>query len=400
MRFQPVNEGVFILSVDITERRKLLEQQALFASIVNSSNDAIISKNLDGIITSWNHGAEKIFGYTEAEIIGKHISIIIPTYLVEEEIEIIDKIKKGENINHYETQRIRKDGKQIYVSITVSPLKDSAGNIIGASKISSDITELKKAERAILELNAGLEQKVIERTAQLEIVNKELEAFTYSVSHDLRAPLRAVNGFARILDEDYGNLFDEECRRLLGEVQSNATKMGVLIDDLLTFSRLGREPVNRLDVDMNELLKATIMELEHGMNASVEIKCRKLIPVKADHSLLLQVMINLVSNAIKYSSKAAKPLVEIRSKRGNREVIYSVTDNGVGFEMKYVHKLFGVFQRLHSETEFPGTGVGLAIVQRIIHKHGGKVWAHGEQGKGATFFFSLPDADKICMNEN
>ncbi len=233
-------------------------------------------------------------------------------------------------------------------------------------------------------------KEVVERTTQLESANRELESFSYSVSHDLRAPLRAVNGYARILEEDYNSLFDAEGKRLLGEVQNNAKKMGTLIDDLLSFSRLGRKEIKKTNVDMNVLTEAVLIEIGQAVPHHATIKFGHLLPLKADHALMERVMTNLLSNAIKYSSKKEYPAVEIVSKKEGDQIIYSIKDNGVGFDMQYGHKLFGVFQRLHSTEEFPGTGVGLAIVQRIVHKHEGRIWAEGKEGAGATFFFSMP----------
>jgi PAS domain S-box-containing protein len=789
-----VEEGIFILSVDISERKKMEEQQVLSASIINSTDDAIMSKNTDGIITSWNHGAEKTFGYSPEEIIGKHIITLIPPELQSEEVEIMAKIKRGESVDHYETQRVRKDGTVIYVSLTISPIKDSLGNVVGASKISRDttermkaeqdrtkaeneilklndelsksekrfrgmieksydivsitdenfqpvyrspaaervtgwtneerigsryvetahpddlpklkkvmeqvlsnpgipfqlsyrglhkdghyvylegmvtnmlhdeaingiianfrdvtetrkaeqkiwesekvyktiasgipgsviclldedyryfliegdmldklgyskeqllgkkaadvlsperyaevlpdfervfrgevftydrkrgnyhtlsrfvplkneenkvyaamvviidVTELKEAERHILELNSELEHKVIERTAQLEAVNKylqtnllqlkeseekfskifdsspvgisisgldtgiihntnksflqlmgfsyeevighssvelniireedrenikqefthtgkirdkeifvcnklgenlpvllsmdqfsigeeryaitiiydiskrkkaeeqmmaankELEAFSYSVSHDLRAPLRAVNGYARIMEEDYSGILDDEGTRLLKVIKDSGNRMGLLIDDLLSFSRLGRKELKRSFINMNELVKSIVFDLNETTPHKAIIQIETLHPIMGDYSLLNHVLVNLILNAIKYSAKKERPVVTITSKRQNREVVFSISDNGVGFDMKYVHKLFGVFQRLHSSDEFPGTGVGLAIVQRIINKHGGRVWAEAKVNEGAVFSFTIPEAEKL-----
>ncbi len=379
---------------------------AHLAAIVEFSDDAIISKSLEGIIKSWNKGSEKMFGYTAKEVIGENISLIIPDEFLEEEKKIIEKILNNEIVEHYETCRNRKSGEQFYVSLTVSPLKDKEGKIIGISKIARDITSRKKSEELIVaneELVFQNEEKekraeelikanreVIERTIQLESANKELESFSYSVSHDLRAPLRAVNGYAKILEEDYNTLFDTEGKRLLKEVQKNANKMGVLIDDLLAFSRLGKKEIKKSVIDMNNLTEAVLSEIKQTTHHHAQIKFSKLLPVMADYDLLVQVMANLLSNAIKYSSKKENPVIEITSKKENEEVIYSIKDNGVGFDMLYVNKLFGVFQRLHSEVEFEGTGVGLAIVQRIINKHNGKTWAVGKIDEGATFFFNLP----------
>lgn len=244
----------------------------------------------------------------------------------------------------------------------------------------------------IRKINTELEQRarqLEETNRQLETVNKELNSFTYSVSHDLRAPLRAIDGYSKMLEEDYGPKLDKEGLRLLDRIQQNARKMGTLIDDLLVFSKLGRKEIQKSEVNMKLLLEEVINEVKPS-ESTVEIQIGEILSVPADYSLIRQVMINLISNAIKYSSLKDRPTVLIQSEKREGENIYSIKDNGVGFEMEYAHKLFGVFQRLHSNEEFEGTGVGLAVVQRIIHKHGGNVWAESEPGKGATFYFSLP----------
>lgn len=235
-----------------------------------------------------------------------------------------------------------------------------------------------------------MEKKIIERTAQLEIVNKELESFSYSVSHDLRTPLRAVNGYAQMLSEDYSPILDEEAKRLIDNIKNNTTKMGMLIDGLLAFSRLGHKKTQKSNIDMNELTKEVLINMNKSIAHNAEIRIGKLYSAKANYSLVYQVMVNLISNAIKYSSKKAHPLIEIFSEEKNGEIIFSVKDNGAGFDMRFVNKLFGVFQRLHKSKDFEGTGIGLAIVHRIISKHGGKVWAEAELGEGATFNFTLP----------
>jgi len=232
-----------------------------------------------------------------------------------------------------------------------------------------------------------LEKRVIERT-------EDLESFAYSVSHDLRTPLRAINGYAKILEEDYCDVLDAEGKRFLSEVRSNAKNMGVLIDNLLTFFRMGRQGITKSNVDINKLVETVLSEISQNKKHNTEIRFSNLLPAFADYNLVQHVFANLLSNAIKYSSKKENPLVEIKSERKSGEIIYSVSDNGVGFDMHYANKLFGVFQRLHSDEEFSGTGVGLAFVQRIILKHDGKVWAEGKEGQGATFYFSLPDMRK------
>lgn len=632
---------------DISERRKMEEQQALFTSLVNSSGDAIISKDLNGTITTWNRGAQNLFGYKATEAIGESIMILVPPDLRKEEISILQKIRAGENVETFETRRVRKDGSTAHITITASPIRNADGIVIGASNIShdigerldaerklksersmlrtlidnipdyiyvkddnskhiinnkamvgligaeseeetlgkssmdffgegfavhyleedkeilksgkaminfeettvtkngeqkyllttkvpltdeqnrvigivgiskditqqkqteldlrtskyfleraqqvanighwtmqagaslaklflsveacrifgiehssfdgrlqtflsfvhprdlqkvnkvmslalvnqeaysmdhrivlkdgtekwvhvqtevtfdndrglplllgivQDITERKKAESEILSLNAGLEKKVSERTSQLEAVNKELEAFSYSISHDLRAPLRIIDGFATILAED-ANGSDERIAKHARTISRNATRMGQLIDDLLNFSRLGRTQIKVTTVDMRELVDDVIDEFRAAdsiKSATIEVK--DLHAANGDGSLLKQVWVNLLSNAIKYSSKKSTPLVEVGMLHDTETPTWYVKDNGAGFSMDYASKLFGVFQRLHKQDEFDGTGVGLALVQRIIVRHGGKVWAESQVNEGATFFFTL-----------
>lgn len=236
-------------------------------------------------------------------------------------------------------------------------------------------------------------QKINEQMAQhaeeLLRINQELESFSYSVSHDLRAPLRAISGFARLLKEGYNDKLDDEGKRILGIIANNGVKMGKLIDDLLAFSRLGRKELEKKEVDMNELLSNVIIDIEKTVKHNATISIEDLPPAKTEETLMHQVLCNLITNAIKYSSKKEKPLIQVGyyadKKEGN---IYYVKDNGVGFDMNYYDKLFGVFQRLHSSDEFEGTGIGLAIVHRIISKHGGKIWAEGKADEGATFYFT------------
>ncbi len=246
---------------------------------------------------------------------------------------------------------------------------------------------LEKADRQIKELNSELQKNL----TQLETTNRELESFSYSVSHDLRAPLRILKGHSGILLEDYGDRLDDEAKRLLGSIQGNVNKMNNLIDDLLRLSKLGRQQVEKSEIDVARLVQNIISEIGSAIHHSARIILNPLLPVNADHSLLTQVWINLLSNAIKYSTKKESPQIEINCIKQGGETVYSVKDNGAGFNMKYSDKLFGVFQRLHTTSEFEGTGIGLAIVKRIISKHGGRVWAEGKPDEGATFYFSLPN---------
>jgi PAS domain S-box-containing protein len=381
---------------DITERRRMQTVLNHFKSIVESSDDAIIGKDLDGIITSWNPGAEKAFGYSPPEAIGKSMLMLIPPGRANEEPEILGRIMRGENVDHFETVRVCKDGKLIDISATISPLKDGSGKIIGASKIARDITERKQAQEKISQLNIELEQRVIQRTAELEAANQELEAFGYSVSHDLRAPLRAVNGFAGIVLQDFSSQLPEEGKRYLEQIRNGGERMEALIDGLLAFSHLSRQFVNQQVVDTMKLVQNVLDESQtQWEGCGLEIKTGELPVSHGDPVLLKQVWVNLVSNAIKYTRGREPGIIEIGCIHENGENVYFIRDNGAGFDMQYANKLFGVFQRLHGADEFEGTGVGLAIVQRIIHRHGGRVWAQAEVNRGATFYFTLEGKNKL-----
>ena len=315
-----------------------------------------------------------------------------------------NKIANKMAIQKYDIQRPKSEGGEFeerHWSPLNSPVLNEKNEVEYIIHRVEDVTEfvlLKRSSAKEIELFKtetdeklkSLNKQLFENVKQLESVNKELESFSYSVSHDLRAPLRAIDGYARILEEDYGKILDEEGNRLLEAVQYNAKKMGNLIDDLLSFSRLGKKELAKTDLNMNELFEGALYELNKSITHKAAVKIKKLHPAKGDYGLINQVVVNLLSNAIKYSSKVKEPLVEISSEKTDSELIYLIKDNGAGFDMRYANKLFGVFQRLHTIDEFEGTGVGLAIVKRIMTKHGGKVTAEGERDKGAIFKFSLP----------
>jgi signal transduction histidine kinase len=257
--------------------------------------------------------------------------------------------------------------------------------------LAHEMSQRQHADQALRDLNAELERRIESRTSQLEAANKELEGFSYSVSHDLRAPLRAVVGFAKMLQEDHSEKLDEEARRKISVIQGEAQRMGQLIDDLLAFSRMGRKAIQTSEFDMTELARSTY----EGLNGQhegprAEFHLGALPRAKGDRVLLGQVWANLLANALKFSSKREKPLIEISAISDEKEHVYFVRDNGAGFDPRYQAKLFGVFQRLHDASEFAGTGVGLALVQRIVVRHGGRVWADGKPDAGATFYFTLP----------
>ncbi|MGA9789741.1 MAG: PAS domain S-box protein [Terriglobales bacterium] len=659
------------IRTDITARKRAEETRAYLAAVVESSNDAIVSKTLAGVITSWNHGAEKVFGYTSAEAVGKPIQILIPPERAREELEILAGVGRGESVEHFETVRVRKDGTTIDVSVTISPIKNSSGAIVGASKVARDITERKHAEEAlrhsdarrgfaletaklgdweldattlqatrsllhdqifgyqspppewsfdiflrhvhpddrdrvretfrssagqgtrwefeckilhpsgdirwiwacgnhyrdasgkaprmfgvvqditerkqvetalagqaeelsrqaeelirsqqdretqalmlesvldsiseglvvaneeekfivwnpaaerilgfgptklgseawpahygfflpdtvtpllpeqdpliralhgevcaaemfvrnskipagawiqanasplidkngiarggvvafrdishnkvveheIRQLNDELEIRVLERTAQLETANKELEAFSYSVSHDLRSPLRHISGFSKLLMEEFGATLVPEAQRYVERIQTGTQKMGLLVDELLNLARVGRHALNPHATNLNDLVAEVVAMLQPETDGrQVEWRIGDLPQVDCDSVLVKQVLQNLVANAIKFTRNRATAVIEVACGKEEGQPVFMVRDNGTGFDMQYVNKLFGVFQRLHRAEEFEGTGIGLATVQRIVHKHEGRVWAEAELDKGATFYFTL-----------
>jgi signal transduction histidine kinase len=259
------------------------------------------------------------------------------------------------------------------------------------AEIGSRSEDQRRAEEDLRQLNAQLEQRVAARTAELEASNKELESFSYSVSHDLRAPVRAVAGYSRMMCEDHGDQLDDEAKRKIGVIESEAVRMGILIDDLLAFSKLGRQAIQPSAINMDELAKATYERLVAQTNdLKSELRIGALPEANADRSLIAQVWVNLLSNALKFSGKRDKPCIEVGAISTETEHTYYVRDNGAGFDSRYKAKLFGVFQRLHAAADFAGTGVGLALVSRVINRHGGRVWAEGELDKGASFYFTLP----------
>jgi light-regulated signal transduction histidine kinase (bacteriophytochrome) len=295
----------------------------------------------------------------------------------------------------YEGWRVRKDGSRYWAHGTITALRDESGKLYGFSKIARDITARRKAEEEIRQLNEQLEQRVRERTAQLEAANQELEAFSYSVSHDLRSPLRHIAGYVEILQSEAAAQLDQSSQQYLKTIGESAAQLGNLIDALLAFSRMGRTELRQKRVNLTKLVEEARTALQpDAKDRKIEWQIAALPEVRGDPLMLRQVILNLLSNALKYTRRANPARIEIGAMDSETETIFFVRDNGVGFEMKYAEKLFGVFQRLHAASEFEGTGIGLANVRRIIHRHGGHTWAEGSVGGGATFCFSLPKTSK------
>ena len=386
--------GWFTLAsiIDITERKRAEEMHQRMASLVESADDAIVTKSLDGVILSWNPGAERLLGYRAEEIIGQSIGRLIPEGHQHEEAMIIDHIRSGKRFAHYETVRQRKDGSLVDVSLTISPICNRAGEAVGASKIMRDITERRRAAEALqeteMQFRSTLEQRVADRTS-------ELEAFSYTVSHDLRAPLRHLQGYVELLtQETAASPLSETARRYLHTIADVSGEMGQLIDDLLAFSRVGKVSLHQNSVNLNELVRESMAAV--GMATGerhIEWQIAPLPPVLGDAAMLKQVFSNLIDNAVKYTRPRDPAHIEIGcSGEENGRLILFVRDNGVGFDMQYSHKLFGVFQRLHRAKDFEGTGIGLAIVRRIIARHDGRAWAEAAPNNGATFYFTLQPA--------
>jgi PAS domain S-box-containing protein len=498
--------------------RRNEEIRSFMAAIVESTDDAIIGKDFDSKVVSWNTRAERMFGYAAAEMLGQSVTRLQPPDRPEEEAQILEEAKRG-TTRHYETVRLRKDGWPIEVSLTVSPIKNAAGDIIGISSISRDITgrkraelelqesqarfsgiigsamdaiisvdveqhitifneaaekmfrcpagealgqplerfiparfreahrehvaafgrtgvtgramgnlrplsglradgeefsieasishvevggqrtytvilrditERKRAEEQILQLNAELEQRVEERTVELTAANKELESFTYSVAHDLRAPLRHIDAFSKILADDCADSLPPGAQHYLHNIRNSTAKMSQLVDDLLNLARVGRQELIRRPTPLSALVDEVIKDLkDETAGRKLEWHLQPLPAVECDPGLMKQVFANLLSNAVKYTRPRAVAVIEVGYRKLNGDSAVFIRDNGVGFSMKYADKLFGVFQRFHRAEEFEGTGVGLATVDRIVRKHGGHIWAEAAVDQGATFYFTV-----------
>jgi PAS domain S-box-containing protein len=388
------------------------------AAVVDSSDDAIISKTLEGTITAWNRGAEEVFGYSAEEAVGRPMLILIPEERAQEEADILARIARGESVKHFDTVRVRKDGTKIDVSVTISPIRDSNGNVVGASKIARDITERKHAEGRLEAQATELSRQAEElrrsqqalraqaavlaaRSAQLEAANKELEAFSYSVSHDLLTPLRHIGGFAKILEQDFALELPLEAQEHLQRIQDAVRRAGLMVGSLLNLAKLGRQALQLELTDLNVIVDEVISFLAPEYEGrTVEWRIARLPPLECDQVLISQVFQNLLGNALKYSRNRSSALIEVSSiqEPGKAPVIF-VRDNGAGFNMQHAGRLFGTFQRLHTEAEFEGTGVGLATVQRIIQKHGGRLWAEAELDRGATFYFTVGASESTVEAE-
>jgi PAS domain S-box-containing protein len=373
---------------DITERRRTERAAQLLSSIVDSSDDAIISKDLSGTITSWNKSAERLFGYTATEAVGQPVTMLIPADRQEEEPMILARLRRGERVDHFETVRRRKDGTLLDISLTISPVKDGRGVIIGASKIARDISEGKRSHAALLTSEARFRQLATD----LQRANEDLEQFAFSASHDLQEPLRSVKIYSELLTNHFGDGLDADARNFMRYLRNGATRMEALVRDLLTYTQVTKFEKPAEITDANEALETALSNLAGAIAQSgAQITTEQLpsLPVHGTH--LQQLFQNLIGNAIKYRSVDQPPQVHVAVERKNGHWIFAVSDNGIGIDPADKENIFGLFKRLHTNDEYSGTGIGLAICQRIVDRYHGRIWVESEPGRGSTFRFTLPD---------
>jgi PAS domain S-box-containing protein len=392
----PYIEGAII---DVTEREQadaaLRASEAQLRRLTQAAHVGLYEWNVTRDRAYWSPEVYRLFGLQPGSEsgLGRWLGCLDPAGRERARRAFegaVDAARAGRSRKLTDVYRvIHSDGSAYWLEAT-GQFEMTDGELILRGAV-RDVTDRKRAEEALEAEKENLERRVRERTAQLEHANKELESFTYSVSHDLRAPLRAIDGFTRILADEYGSLLDEEGNRLCSIVRENTRHMGALIDDLLAFSRLDRAAVNPSVVDMHALARSTFDQVApQDARDRIAFELGALPPAYADPALIRQVWVNLLENAVKFSSKRERAVIEVWGESAPGECIYSVRDNGAGFDPRYGDKLFGVFQRLHSVRDFAGTGVGLALVQRVIHRHGGRIWAEGEPDRGAVFRFTIP----------
>ncbi len=374
--------GASKIARDITHENHYSELQEHLAAIIESSDDAIISKDLNGIIRTWNRSAERIFGYTAEEAVGRHISMLAVPERIDEIPNILERISRGDRIDHYQTKRKTKDGRVLSISLTVSPIRDAAGHVIGASKVARDITEQQQYQHALRTANESLTRS-----------NGDLEQFAYSASHDLQEPLRMVSSYSEMLQKKFGGKLGPSGDQYISYIVGGALRMQQLLRDLQAFtqaSALDQQPAH--DIDANQALRSALGNLATAIDGSgASITHGELPHVHLHEFQLQQLFQNLIGNAIRYRSPQP-PQIHVAAERYGDQSKFSVRDNGIGIDPQYKEQIFGMFKRLHSAAEYPGTGMGLAICQRIVERVGGRIWVESEPGRGSTFLFTVPAA--------
>lgn len=383
--------------IDIAERKRLEqashESETLFRAIFAGAGIGMALVDAEGHMRQTNPALQAMLSYTDEELGAMTIAEFThPDDLATDLAQWAELVAGNREGYQVEKRYLRKDGRLVWGRLTVSLIRDAQGNPRYGIRLVEDITGKKQAEAKINELQQDLER----RATELTMANQELESFSYSVSHDLQAPLASIDTFARMALEDYGPQLPTDAQSYLNLIHENAEAMNRLIADLLTFSRMSRQPLKKQPVETREVVREVLANLRSNQSdRHVQVVIGDLPPCHADPALLTQVWVNLLSNAYKFTSKCDNARIEIGSTHAENETVYFVKDNGVGFDMEQASRLFGVFQRLHSEEDYPGTGVGLAIVERIVRRHGGRVWAEGEPGLGASFYFTLANSAEL-----
>ena len=360
----------------------------LQADLLDNAYEPVIAWELDGSIVYWNLAAEELYGFSREQAVGKSVSELLQTAFPIPVPEIVDQLAT-QNVWSGELEYTTSEGLKMTIESHLKLIRPT-GDATLVLQCDRDLSVHKQAEAAMRQVYEELENRVVERTHQLAEANKELEAFSYSVSHDLRAPLRSIEGFARILSMDYaGKLLDDRALDLMRRMTASVTRMGQLIEDLLKLSQVSRTALHPQVVDLTAMAAAILEDLStRDPQRAVDIQLEPGLSATADPGLLRAVLENLLGNAWKFTGKTGAPQISVGCLRGAGEAFF-VRDNGAGFDMEFADQLFAPFQRLHAATEFEGTGVGLATVQRIIHRHGGRIWAESSPGAGATFLFTI-----------
>lgn len=376
-RSDPENQLIHAAARDVTAQKRGESAERRLAAIVASSEDAIIGKRLDEVITSWNRAAERLYGYTESEAVGQPISMIVPEEQADDLKEIMRHILAGEGVEHHETQRMRKDGSLVDVSLSISPVKDGLGCVVGAAVTARDIGVQRRQQEELLRSNS------------------ELEQFAFVASHDLQEPLRMVGSYVQLLERNYADVLDDEGREFIAYAVDGAKRMQSLIDDLLAFSRIGTKGRDLVWVSADQALDEALSNLRVAIDeCGAQITRDPLPRVRADVGQLVQLFQNLLGNSIKYRRDDA-PTIHVGVVDRDDEWQFSIEDDGIGIEPKFAERVFEVFQRLHTRAEYPGTGMGLAICKKIVERHLGRIWLETEASEGASFMFTLPHQSPI-----